>query len=272
MLLEHGVQHQRTGLAIAAVADADDDKADARLFDLRPVHIFLIFGNIHAEGLAVFQHAVRIEIIEFIVDTLDAGHRLVGALAVIVGLAAGGAPAGVYRFRVALVQPDDEIVVHIAHGADDIDLILHALPVFLGSIRVALLKALLAEHPEIPLVGIALRHRIGRQMVLMERKVHIAHLGNLHRIVKGLVAAREQLAKLLLAFQIEFLGFKTHPVQIVHRLAGLDAQQDVMGLGVPLPKIVGVIGADHRDTGLLMNLQDRLVHDLLIPDAVILQF
>ena len=105
MLLEHGVQHQRTGLTIAAVADADDDKADARLFDLRPVHIFLILGNIHAKGLALFQHAVRIEIIEFVVDALDAHHRLVGALAVIVGLAAGGAPAGVYRFRVALVQP-----------------------------------------------------------------------------------------------------------------------------------------------------------------------
>ena len=45
-----------------------------------------------------------------------------------------------------------------------------------------------------------------------------------------------------------------------------------MGLSVPLPKIVGVIGADHGDTGLLMDLQDRLVHDLLIPDAVILQF
>ena len=70
VLLEHGVQHQ-CAAAVAAVADADDDKADACLFDLRPVHIFLILGNIHAEGLALFQHAVRIEIIEFIVDALD---------------------------------------------------------------------------------------------------------------------------------------------------------------------------------------------------------
>ena len=45
-----------------------------------------------------------------------------------------------------------------------------------------------------------------------------------------------------------------------------------MGLGVLLSEIVGVIGADHGDTGLLMDLQDRLVHDLLIPDAVVLQF
>ena len=45
-----------------------------------------------------------------------------------------------------------------------------------------------------------------------------------------------------------------------------------MGLGVLLPEIVGVIGAGHGDAGLLMDLQNRLIHQLLVPDAVILQF
>ena len=66
MLLEHGVQHQRAGSTIAAVADADDHKAHACLFDLVPVDVLLILGNIHTEGLAIFQHTVRIEVIEFI--------------------------------------------------------------------------------------------------------------------------------------------------------------------------------------------------------------
>ena len=108
MLLEHGVQHQRAGSTIAAVADADDHKAHACLFDLVPVDVLLILGNIHTEGLAIFQHTVRIEVIEFIVDALDAGHRLVGGGAVIIGLAARGAPAGIHRF--GLVQPAEQKV------------------------------------------------------------------------------------------------------------------------------------------------------------------
>ena len=108
MLLEHGVQHQRAGSTIAAVADADDHKAHACLFDLVPVDVLLILGNIHTECLAIFQHTIRIEGIEFIVDALDAGHRLVGGLAVVVGLAAGGAPAGIDWLRIALAQPAEQ--------------------------------------------------------------------------------------------------------------------------------------------------------------------
>ena len=45
-----------------------------------------------------------------------------------------------------------------------------------------------------------------------------------------------------------------------------------MSLGVLLTEVVGVVGADHGDAGLLMNFQDGLVHQLLVPDAVVLQF
>ena len=45
-----------------------------------------------------------------------------------------------------------------------------------------------------------------------------------------------------------------------------------MSLGVLLSEIMGIVGADHGDAGLLMDFQDGLVHQLLITDAVILQF
>ena len=109
-------------------------------------------------------------------------------------------------------------------------------------------------------------------MVLAEGKFKVAHLRDLLGVFQCALVAIEQRRHLLLAAEVEVLRLVAHPVFIVHRFAGLDAQQDVMGLGVLLPEIVGVIGADHGDTGLLMDLQDRLVHDLLIPDAVVLQF
>ena len=109
-------------------------------------------------------------------------------------------------------------------------------------------------------------------MILAEGEFKIAHLRDLLGIFQSVLVAHKQRRHLLLAAEVEVLRLVAHPVFIVHRFAGLDAQQDVMGLGVLLPKIVGVIGADHGDAGLLMDLQDRLVHDLLITDAVVLQF
>ena len=109
-------------------------------------------------------------------------------------------------------------------------------------------------------------------MVLAEGKFQVTHLRDFLGVFQCALVAIEQLRHFLLAAEVEVLRLVAHPVFIVHRFAGLDAQQDVMGLGVPLPEIVGVIGADHGDAGLLVNFQDGLVHDLLIPDAVILQF
>ena len=97
VLLEHGVQHQ-CAAAVAAVADADDNELDARRLDLLPVDVRLIFGDVDAEG-GVLLDTVGVEVIELVVDGLDARDRLVGILVIIVGLAAHGAPAGIDRSR-----------------------------------------------------------------------------------------------------------------------------------------------------------------------------
>ena len=110
VLLEHGVQHQ-CAAAVAAVADADDNELDARCLDLLPVDVRLIFGDVDAEG-GVLLDTVGVEVIELVVDGLDARDRLVGVLVIIVGLAAHGAPAGIDRSRGAAVIvsfPEQEV-------------------------------------------------------------------------------------------------------------------------------------------------------------------
>ena len=99
VLLEHGVLDQVSRSAVAPVADADDDEAHARLFDLVPVQPGLILGHVDAKGHVVLFNAVGIEIIQLAVNGAQAGDFFVGVLRIVVGLAVLGAPAGVGRSR-----------------------------------------------------------------------------------------------------------------------------------------------------------------------------
>ena len=167
--------------------------------------------------------------------------------------------------------PDDQVVVYITHRADDADFILHPLPVFLRFLRITLPEALITELAEVFLVGIALRHRVGGQVILMKGKLHIAHIGNFLGIGKGLVAAGEQSAKLLLAFQVELLGFEPHPVLIVNGLAGLDAQQHILHIRVLFAQIMGIVGDDQGKPLLPGKALQALIHRALGFDAMVLK-
>ena len=176
-----------------------------------------------------------------------------------------------HAFGVAHEVGHDEEIVGKAHFLDHVLLVFQLAPVFV-IIAVPDLVALVAQLFQIGKAVISLRQLEFRQMILAEGEFKIAHLRDLLGIFQSVLVARKQRRHLLLAAEVEVLGLVAHPVLIVHCFAGLDAQQNVVSLGVLLPEVVGVIGADHGDTGLLMDLQDRLVHDLLITDAVVLQF
>ena len=108
-------------------------------------------------------------------------------------------------------------------------------------------------------------------MVLAEGKVQIAHVGDLRRVLQRALVAREQGRHLLLAAEVEVPGLIAHPVLVVDGLAGLDAQQYIVGLRVLLPEVVRVVGAHHRQPRLPVDAEDALVHDGLVPDAVVLE-
>ena len=167
--------------------------------------------------------------------------------------------------------PHNKVVIYIAHAADNPDFIFQPLLIFLRLIGIALPEAVIAQLSEKFFVGIALRHRISRQMVFMEHKVQVALLGNFHRVVKGFLTAGEQGAQLLLAFEIEVIRGKAHPVFVVHRLSRLDAQQYVLHFGILPAQIVGIVGHHQRKPRLPRQTPDALVHRQLLRDAVILK-
>ena len=176
-----------------------------------------------------------------------------------------------HAFGVAHEVGHDEEIVGKAHFLDHVLLVFQLAPVFV-IIAVPGLVALVAQLFQIGKAVIPLRQLEFRQVVLTEGKFKVAHLRDLLGVFQCALVALEQRRHLCFAAEVEVLRLVAHPVFIVHRFAGLDAQQDVMGLGVLLPEVVGVVSTDHGDAGLLMDFQDGLVHQLLIPDAVILQF
>ena len=88
--------------------------------------------------------------------------------------------------------PDNEVVVYITHATDHADLIFQSVSIFLGRIWVALPKTLIAQLPEVALVGIPFRHWECRQVVFVKGKFQITPLGNFRGVFKGLRQAREQ--------------------------------------------------------------------------------
>src|SRR5205085_793509 len=74
---------------------------------------------------------------------------------------------------------------------------------------------------------------------------------------EGLIENRRNLAKnavhFLTRLEVELIRIKLHAVWIVYRLAGLDAQEDVMGAAIVLTHIVAVVRRRDPDAGTLAD-------------------
>ena len=258
----HGAEGDDLGHVVVAVLAADV------VHHLAPAGITEVHIDIrHTHPLRV-QEPLKVQTVLHGVDIGDAeavadhGPRRA---------AAARSHRDAHAFGVAHEVGYDEEIVGKAHFLDHVLLVFQLAPEFV-IIAVPGLVALVAQLFQIGKAVIPLRQLEFRQVVLAEGKFKVAHLRDLLGVFQCALVALEQRRHLLLAAEVEVLRLIAHPVFIVHRFSGLDAQQDVVGLGVLLSEIVGVIGADHGDAGLLMDLQNRLIHQLLVPDAVILQF
>ncbi len=70
---------------------------------------------------------------------------------------------------------------------------------------------------------------------------------------------------------VELVGVEAHPVGRVEVVAGPDAEQDVVRLGLVLADVVEVVGHDQRQPGLGREPDELLVEPALVRHAVVLQ-
>ena len=121
-------------------------------------------------------------------------------------------------------------------------------------------------------LAVTLGQRESGQVVFPEFQLHVAALRDLHCARQRLRVVPENRVHLLGAFQVQLLGGETQPLFILQHLAGLDADQGVLGLGMLAAEVMGVIGGHQRDFQLPGDLDQpghllaldiqAVVHDL----------
>ena len=188
--------------------------------------------------------------------------------------ARGAAAPGAYGDIPALGVVDevlhDQEVVDEAHLPDDAQLVVHLL-VHLGTLAVALEKALLAELSQIARAALlALRQLEARQVIVAELKVEGAFFGDLRRVVRGLLPVGVERAHLRLVLEEELLRLELHAHGVVDGASHLDAHEHVLVIGVLPRDVMRVVGQHEGDARLAPDAVAAAGGHALLADAVVL--
>ena len=257
----HGAECDNLGHVVVAVLAAHI------IHHFSPAGISEVHIDIgHADPLRV-QEPLKIEVVLHGVDIGDVeavGDHGTG------GASTTGADGNAHALRVLHKIGHNEKIVCKAHFLNHVLLIFQLFPVF-GVLAVALPIALITELLQVRKAVIPRRKLKFRQMIGTKCEFQVASLRDFPCVLYSTLIVLKQRLHLLLRAEIKVLGLIAHPVLVVQRPSGLDAEQNIMGIRVCLMNIVGVIGADHGKPRLLVNPEQALVDDCLVPDAVILQ-
>ena len=240
-------------------------------------------------------HALAVRVQEaleqqVVLDGVDVGD----ADAVGHGTAGGAAPARAHHHAdlPALVDEvlRDQEVAREAHRPDGEELEVQPLldpwlqavhPAV--AVQVALHRALVGQVRQVlVLVGEALGNGVVRQqdVLLQLQHLHLVHdgVGVVQRL--GHVAERGRHLGLRLEEELVVVEGEAGALGLAHLvvevlglggallLAGVDAQQDVVRVGVLLVHVMAVVAGDHRHVELLRPAQQHRVHLVLLGDAV----
>src|SRR4051812_20403981 len=109
-----------------------------------------------------------------------------------------------------------------------------------------------------------------RERVLDLLYLEIATRGNVQRAGNDRVRAVEYAHHLLIALDEELVGRELHAILFRDRLAGLNAEHDVLRVGIVLTEIVAVVGGHHWDAEFLFKTEEVAVDALFFGKALVL--
>ena len=99
----------------------------------------------------------------------------------------------------------------------------------------------------------------------------VGHLGDAAAVADGVALVREERRHLGRRLHVELVGLELEAARRVEVVAGPDAEQDVMGLGLVLADVVQVIGHDQGQPDLRRQAQELTVEPGLLGEAVVLE-
>jgi hypothetical protein len=190
-----------------------------------------------------------------------------------------GASAGADRDALVLGPHDevgdDEEVPREPHLDDDVHLVLDLLAAVLGdapgeaALHAALDLLLEPADLGVALGDVELRHEVA----LLEHAGGVDLLGDQERVGAALLPGVRGVDGVHLVRGLEVVAgaVELEAVGVGEVLAGLDAQQRVVGGGLVRVRVVGVVGDQRRDAELLADLQQTVADPALDLDAVVHQ-
>ena len=139
-------------------------------------------------------------------------------------------------------------------------------------VRIAFLHSRFAELAEVGVGVEALGdRRVRRQQVLPQRNLDVTAIRDRHRVGDGLRVRSEAIAHLLRARKVVVGSREAESLLLLAARAGLQAEQDVVGLGVLGLDVVRVVGGHERQAGATRDLDQTGAHRVLLGDAVVLE-
>ena len=259
---EHRAEGDDLGHVVLAVLapDVGDD-----LLAPAVLEVDVDIGHRHPVGV---EEALERQLVQDRIDRRDAqgvGHDR----------ARRAAPAG--RLDALLAGEPDEVghdqeVARVAHRRDHAELVVEPRLERRRGAAVAPLQAALALLPQPALDGLAVGDREMRDPGQAEGQLEAAgHLGDPAGVEDRLELVGEEGRHLGGRLEPEVVRLELHPAGGVEVVAGADAQQDVVRLGLVLADVVQVVRDDERQAGLRRQPEELLVQPALLGQAVVLE-
>jgi hypothetical protein len=265
--------------------------------DLRDVGAAVFSGDVfdhfaaapHAEIDVDIGHRYALRIQEALEQQIVL-HRIdVGNLQRVADQASrGGTPSRTHgnslRTRVADKIPDDQKISGVFHLLDHADFVRQ--PGFVFGERLAEQAGLraslqhrdarskpLARHGrEIGVYRVSLGHLKIREGIFHRFDLYVASLGNRHGALERLGKFSEHLRHFLGGLEKELVGGEFHAVRVAHGLAGLNAEQHFLGVGIGMFQVMAIVGGHQGNSGFLGERHDLRIDALFDVQALILNF
>ena len=128
----------------------------------------------------------------------------------------------------------------------------------------------LPQHVIVVLPGgrVEVREVVG---LAVHRQLQVAAFGDGQGVADRLGGIVEGGGHLLRRLDVELVHRELHVGRVAHGLAGLDAEQHLVGAGILPVQVVAVVGGHQRQLQLGGHLHQALVDDVLLRDGVLLQ-
>ena len=180
---------------------------------------------------------------------------------------AAGANRNIVFARVSDQIPDNQKITRIFHALNDSDFLFQSS--FVSGQRILqssavrkrfeifqpLLITISNDLCEVRVDGISRRYIEFREGILDFLKCEAAAFCNFDTLIENRRNLAEHSIHFFAGFEVELIGIKLHPVGIIDRLTGLNAQQDVMRAGVVLVHVVTIVRRNRPDSGAFGNAQ-----------------